>query len=66
MGKWIDVNMILPPIGDTVLIRLESENNVEVDAGYFDNQLEFVTFNGWPNNVWRITHWMPLPYPDLD
>ena len=63
----IDVNVMPPMVGDTVLIRLEStDGDAVTDAAYLDNQLEFVTFNGWPMNVWTITHWMPMPYVDLE
>ena len=66
MGKWIDVNMIPPPIYDSVLIRVTfAERDAETDVGFVDEHWNWSTFNDWEEGC-SITHWMPLPYPDLE
>ena len=65
MGKWIDLEVMPPPIYDTVLIRIETEGGLETDAAYCDEKQEWHTFNDWDIDGIIITHWMPLPYPDL-
>ena len=65
--RWIDVRHVTPCVGNTILIRLENNaGEAEVDAAYLDNQQVFVTFNGWPMNVWTITHWMPMPDAEIE
>ena len=67
MSKWISVDTIPPPVGIAILIRFEDANGeAEVDAAYIDNQNELETFNGWACNRWALTHWMPMPYADLE
>lgn len=66
MGKWIDINVIPPQIYDTVLIRVvDAERDAETDVGFINEYGEWTTFNDWEMDS-SITHWMPMPYPDLE
>ena len=65
MDKWIDVNVIPPPLYDSVLIRVDSsELDAETDVGFMNERGDWTTFNDWENG-YSVTHWMPLPYPDV-
>jgi hypothetical protein len=70
MGKWIDINVIPPPICDTFIVRLEPDGSIpnllpEVDVASIDIDGDWLTFSDWPD-CYKPTHWMPLPYPDLE
>lgn len=60
--NWIDVNVIPPPIYDSVLIRLIVEGEAVVDVGILDADGRWTTFNDWDEGYgFEVTHWMPLP-----
>ena len=65
--KWIDVNVIPPPIHDRVLIRLIVEGEAVVDVGILDADGCWTTFNDWDEGFcFEVTHWMPVPYADIE
>lgn len=66
MGKWIDISVIPPPMNTPIIIRVtDLECDVETDVGIVDEFCNWTTFNDWEEGC-SITHWMPLPYPDLE
>jgi len=70
MGKWIDISVIPPPVFDTIIVRMEPDGSIpgllpEVDVAEIDIDGDYFTFNDWAA-CYKPTHWMPMPYPDLD
>ena len=64
--KWIDVNVVPPPIHNRVLIRLIVDEEVEVDLGILDMDGCWTTFIDWDEGYgFEVTHWMPLPDAEI-
>ena len=64
--KWIDVNVVPPPIHNRVLIRLIVDEEVEVDLGILDADGCWTTFIDWDEGYgFEVTHWMPLPDAEI-
>ena len=64
--KWIDVNVVPPPIHNRVLIRLIVDEEVEVDLGILDADGCWTTFNDWDEGYgFEVTHWMLLPDAEI-
>lgn len=65
--KWIDVNVVPPPIHNRVLIRLIVDEEVEVDLGILYADGCWTTFSDWDEGLgFEVTHWMPLPDAEIE
>ena len=54
--KWISVDNALPKKGTPVLT-----SSINKDGFRFTPSIRWVEKNGWAEEGFKVTHWMPLP-----
>lgn len=65
MSEWISITDRLPEIGEDILIRVKCSSYYNVEQGLYKGNNEWINcwFSIRNENLYRVTHWMPLPEP---
>ena len=65
MTVWVNVEERLPEVLEDVLIKIEFNNSVNIESGWYKGDglwvgCWYTTYNK-PDSVYKVTAWAPIP-----